>query len=275
MGDFYTIQSGDSLWRIAKSKLGPNATNAEIAEGTKNLYQANASIIGANPNLISAGNKLDLSIFEVKTPEVQETLYDKFEKADIQSQVDISRTAQDSGNPKGKLDLYDSELHNFKFTPEGYMDIQDAQEKTEAYKKSILELAEGEIKKYDANDDGVLDLGEYTTKLKDVTKKVSAGLDEEIDENIFSSDEFKSQAENIFNTLNVNSTDKTLDTKELAANYAYMDMNYAYNDNMKPTLDESGKQKIGLDGKIVFSSKDSEPDKAQMQRYYDTFFGNN
>lgn len=44
----YTVKKGDSLWAIAKKLLGSGARYTE-------LYEANKSIIGSNPNLIYPG----------------------------------------------------------------------------------------------------------------------------------------------------------------------------------------------------------------------------
>lgn len=44
----YTVKPGDSLWAISKKLLGSGARYSE-------LYEANKSIIGSNPNLIYPG----------------------------------------------------------------------------------------------------------------------------------------------------------------------------------------------------------------------------
>ncbi len=49
--DTYTVQSGDSLSKIAKSHYGD-------AGDWKRIYEANKTLIGANPDLIHPGQRL-------------------------------------------------------------------------------------------------------------------------------------------------------------------------------------------------------------------------
>ncbi|MGW0856260.1 transglycosylase family protein [Streptomyces sp. NPDC002690] len=49
----YTVQSGDNLWAIADAQ--------HLSDGWTELYQANESVIGSNPDLILPGQELDLS----------------------------------------------------------------------------------------------------------------------------------------------------------------------------------------------------------------------
>jgi hypothetical protein len=63
------IEKGESLWKIAKEQFeanGVHATNAQIQEATKALYEANKDLIGSNPDLIFAGKSINIdpSIFE-------------------------------------------------------------------------------------------------------------------------------------------------------------------------------------------------------------------
>lgn len=51
----YTVQSGDSLWKIAQKYLGDGGKWKEIY-----TYNNNKSIIGGNPNLIKAGQVLSI-----------------------------------------------------------------------------------------------------------------------------------------------------------------------------------------------------------------------
>jgi phage protein D len=50
-GETYTVQSGDSLWKIAKSFYGNGAMYTKI-------YEANRETIGSNPGIIYPGQKL-------------------------------------------------------------------------------------------------------------------------------------------------------------------------------------------------------------------------
>lgn len=49
----YTVKTGDSLWNIAKAKLGSGSKYKEI-------YNLNKNVIGSNPNLIYVGQVLSL-----------------------------------------------------------------------------------------------------------------------------------------------------------------------------------------------------------------------
>jgi len=63
------IEKGESLWKIAKDQFeanGVHATNGQIQEATKALYEANKELIGSNPDLIFAGKSINIdpNIFE-------------------------------------------------------------------------------------------------------------------------------------------------------------------------------------------------------------------
>lgn len=53
------VQSGDSLWAIAKRLLGPDASPAQIARKVTRLWELNADRIGTgSPDLLMVGTKL-------------------------------------------------------------------------------------------------------------------------------------------------------------------------------------------------------------------------
>lgn len=53
-----TVTAGDSLWMIAASRLGPAASDREIAIEWPYWYRENRSIIGPNPDLLRPGTTL-------------------------------------------------------------------------------------------------------------------------------------------------------------------------------------------------------------------------
>jgi nucleoid-associated protein YgaU len=57
-GEAVTVAPGDTLWGIAAERLGPDATNAEIAIEWPRWYAANRQVVGADPNLIYPGQRL-------------------------------------------------------------------------------------------------------------------------------------------------------------------------------------------------------------------------
>jgi hypothetical protein len=52
------VHPGDSLWLIAARRLGPDATDADIAATWPRWYAANHGVIGADPDLIIPGQVL-------------------------------------------------------------------------------------------------------------------------------------------------------------------------------------------------------------------------
>ena len=54
------VEPGDSLWSISAQRLGRDASAQQIAKGTERIYALNRDQIGANPNLIFAGQRLSL-----------------------------------------------------------------------------------------------------------------------------------------------------------------------------------------------------------------------
>lgn len=54
------VRPGDSLWAIAEQRLGPRATVVELAAYWHRIYDRNADVIGADPDLILPGQLLEL-----------------------------------------------------------------------------------------------------------------------------------------------------------------------------------------------------------------------
>jgi hypothetical protein len=55
-----TVRPGDSLWSLSSARLGPLASDVDIALDWPLIYQANRDIIGGNPNLLRPGQVLQL-----------------------------------------------------------------------------------------------------------------------------------------------------------------------------------------------------------------------
>ncbi|MET1065589.1 MAG: LysM domain-containing protein [Arthrobacter sp.] len=53
-----TVRPGDSLWSLSAARLGPLASDVDIALHWPRLYQANRDIIGASPHLLLPGQVL-------------------------------------------------------------------------------------------------------------------------------------------------------------------------------------------------------------------------
>lgn len=59
-GGEVTVRAGDSLWSLAAGRLGPYATDVEIAAAWPRLYEANRAVIGDSPHLLRPGQILRL-----------------------------------------------------------------------------------------------------------------------------------------------------------------------------------------------------------------------
>jgi len=59
-GETYTVERGDSLWRITARVLGDGADDSQIAASWPLLYRANEGVIGDNPSLIHPGQELTI-----------------------------------------------------------------------------------------------------------------------------------------------------------------------------------------------------------------------
>ena len=56
--DDVPVRPGDALWLIAARRLGPDASEAEIADAWPRWYAANERVIGADPSFIQPGQVL-------------------------------------------------------------------------------------------------------------------------------------------------------------------------------------------------------------------------
>ncbi|MCB5292647.1 LysM peptidoglycan-binding domain-containing protein [Arthrobacter sp. SO3] len=55
-----TVRPGDSLWGLSAARLGPYASDVDIALDWPRVYQANRDTIGSNPHLLRPGQVLRL-----------------------------------------------------------------------------------------------------------------------------------------------------------------------------------------------------------------------
>lgn len=55
-----TVANGDSLWAITAHEIGPDATDADIAQAWPRLYAANRAAIGSDPSLVLPGTTLTI-----------------------------------------------------------------------------------------------------------------------------------------------------------------------------------------------------------------------
>jgi nucleoid-associated protein YgaU len=56
--DEVVVHRGDSLWSIAARRLGPGASDAEVAAAWPRWYAANRAVIGPDPDLVLPGQRL-------------------------------------------------------------------------------------------------------------------------------------------------------------------------------------------------------------------------
>ncbi|MDO4258865.1 MAG: LysM peptidoglycan-binding domain-containing protein [Actinomycetaceae bacterium] len=54
----HTVREGESLWSISEDVLGPQASEAEIADAWPRIYEENREVIGDSPDLIHPGDIL-------------------------------------------------------------------------------------------------------------------------------------------------------------------------------------------------------------------------
>jgi nucleoid-associated protein YgaU len=58
--NYVVVTPGDSLWSISERRLGPGATQSQVARGVERIYALNRDLIGADPNLIFVGQRFAL-----------------------------------------------------------------------------------------------------------------------------------------------------------------------------------------------------------------------
>lgn len=56
--DGVVVAAGDSLWKIAANRLGPQVGDPAIATAVQDWYTANRAVIGSDPDLIHPGQRL-------------------------------------------------------------------------------------------------------------------------------------------------------------------------------------------------------------------------
>jgi nucleoid-associated protein YgaU len=65
----YTVEAGDTLWDIAADHLVPaQRSTATIHRYWQQVYRANRSVVGADPDLIHPGTRLDVVPFRRDRP---------------------------------------------------------------------------------------------------------------------------------------------------------------------------------------------------------------
>ena len=65
----YTVEAGDTLWDIAAAHLGPaERSSSRVHRYWQRIYRANRSVIGADPDLIHPGTRLDVPRFRGERP---------------------------------------------------------------------------------------------------------------------------------------------------------------------------------------------------------------
>jgi nucleoid-associated protein YgaU len=61
-GGTYTVRPGDTLWGIARDRLGADATNAEVQQEVQRIWHLNgAQIPSGDPDLILPGQEIRFS----------------------------------------------------------------------------------------------------------------------------------------------------------------------------------------------------------------------
>jgi nucleoid-associated protein YgaU len=56
------VQVGDTLWGIAAARLPPGAAPAVVDQGWRRIYRHNRSAVGPDPDLLTPGMRLRVSL---------------------------------------------------------------------------------------------------------------------------------------------------------------------------------------------------------------------
>lgn len=57
-----TVAPGDSLWGLARARLGDGASPADVQALTRALHRANRAVVGPDPDLLHPGQRLRLPV---------------------------------------------------------------------------------------------------------------------------------------------------------------------------------------------------------------------
>ncbi len=290
----YTIQSGDTLTKIAQEYYGLSGSEAY----SKALEIAKENNI-ENPNLIHAGGSLTLfDTKEENAPENQnyENTYKELlekQKALYQYQDAQTYGIKDNSGYNPETDQY------FAFANPDIFKSADGNEKAELYKETVLQLAEQDIKANDKGEkNGKIDFAEFQeTQLaffratNESTQKQLAeevfvlhysaqkGKDptqSEIDEAVEDAwqntiTQYSGNLADIFANQDINS-DGFLDKTEIATTYVAMDAGQITdNKNSLKMIYDNEENSKELDGVIDLEAVPNA-DKEYLKELHNIFF---
>ena len=222
----YTIKSGDCLWDIAKRQYGNQLkNNDDIQKAVDKLAEANniqdsdsifagntitlpdyESIFGNNIGKDSSSGSMDTEDMPLAVA-ADENLYEKFNNWSTQASKDLYNAGltQDASKQRAQYDEIEGRIFDFN---------KPDSENPKDY--GVLELAEGQMTKYDSSKDGYIDLNEYIEGNAAEANSKSTDYTLDID------DETRQTLENSFNFFDFNHDNK-LEINELKAYYNLVD----------------------------------------------------